>query len=180
MDAWYAASLLGLVSIVLAIPAILGFMHMLREREVALGHVGGGLAMLGALAIVGNTAIMMVVWQMAASNSPEMTGLFTRIMDSAGVFVPFFVGTFGLGLGFVALAAGLWRAHVVAPWMAGCLAVGAVLLTVGFPAASLTLATIGAVLLAIGAGSIGRMVLSETDAEWEHTPEFSGLKPLAH
>jgi len=49
MDAWYVAQLIGLVSIVLAVPAVLGLMHMLREREVAWGHIGGGLAMLGLL-----------------------------------------------------------------------------------------------------------------------------------
>ena len=34
-DAWYAAHVLILGSLVLAIPATLGLMHMLREREVA-------------------------------------------------------------------------------------------------------------------------------------------------
>ena len=43
-----------LVSLVLAVPAVLGLMHMLREREVALGHVGGGLGLLGILAFVGH------------------------------------------------------------------------------------------------------------------------------
>ena len=33
------------------VPAVLGLMHMLREREVAFGHLGGGLAMVGLLAL---------------------------------------------------------------------------------------------------------------------------------
>lgn len=31
------------------VPATLGLMHMLREREVALGHVGGAIALIGLL-----------------------------------------------------------------------------------------------------------------------------------
>ena len=50
LDAWYVAHLLALISIALTVPVILGLMHMLREREVAFGHLGGDLAMLGLLA----------------------------------------------------------------------------------------------------------------------------------
>src|SRR5436309_2593295 len=49
MDRWYLANLLLFVSVVLAVPAALGLMHMLREREVAFGHVGGGLALMGLM-----------------------------------------------------------------------------------------------------------------------------------
>ena len=49
-DAWFAAHLIVLVALVLAVPAVLGLMHMLREREVAFGHIGGALAMVGILA----------------------------------------------------------------------------------------------------------------------------------
>src|SRR5688500_20298837 len=57
MDAWFAAHLIVAVALVLAVPAVLGLMHMLREREVAFGHVGGGLAMVGLLATTGVVAI---------------------------------------------------------------------------------------------------------------------------
>ena len=61
LDAWYAAHLIALVSLVLTVPAVLGLMHMLREREVAFGHVGGGLAMVGLLAFVGLVAMELVI-----------------------------------------------------------------------------------------------------------------------
>jgi hypothetical protein len=64
LDAWYLAEMLFLISIVLAVPATLGLMHMLRERHVAAGH-GGGLALIGLLAYTGVTAIQLVDWQMA-------------------------------------------------------------------------------------------------------------------
>jgi hypothetical protein len=37
LNAWYVAHLLALVAIALMVPVVLGLMHMLREREVALG-----------------------------------------------------------------------------------------------------------------------------------------------
>ena len=37
--------------LVLMVPAILGLMHMLREREVAFGHLGGALALFGLLVL---------------------------------------------------------------------------------------------------------------------------------
>ena len=35
--------------LVLMVPAMLGLMHMLREREVELGHIGGAVALFGVL-----------------------------------------------------------------------------------------------------------------------------------
>ena len=43
--------MLLVASLVLMVPAMLGLMHMLREREVAIGHLGGGLALLGLLVL---------------------------------------------------------------------------------------------------------------------------------
>jgi hypothetical protein len=63
--------------------------------------------------------------------------------------------------------------------MAICTAAGAVALNIAFPLGSVTLAIVGAAVLFVGLGSIGRMILTETDEEWEHTPEFHGFRPAA-
>src|SRR4029079_16679447 len=89
LDAWYVAHLLALVSIAVMVPAVLGLMHMMREREVAFGHVGGGLAMLGLLAFTGIVAMELVMWQMAAGGSTaEAVTLLERLEDTAGGVVP--------------------------------------------------------------------------------------------
>src|SRR3954468_17552154 len=92
MDAWYAAQVIALVSIALAVPAVLGLMHMLREREVAWGHVGGGLGLIGLLGITGVVAIEgFVGWQAAGeADRGAMTALFQHMYDSAGIVIPFF------------------------------------------------------------------------------------------
>src|SRR3954471_5921545 len=83
-DQWFVAELLILCSLVTLVPAVLGLMHMLREREAGFGHLGGALALLGTLAAVGSSAIGFVVWQMAApgAGTAQMTDLLNRLQDT--------------------------------------------------------------------------------------------------
>ena len=180
LDAWYVAHLIALVAIVLAVPAVLGLMHMLREREVAFGHVGGGLALVGLLAYVGIVAIEgFVGWQMgAAGDRGAMTALLERVNETAGIVVPFFIVSFAFAIGMLALAAGLYRARAVQSWMALFLVVGAVCVAVAGPVAANWLMIVGSAFLFVGFGSIGRLVLTESDEDWEHTPEYEGFRPL--
>src|SRR4029453_12901533 len=100
LDAWYVAHLLALISIALTVPVVLGLMHMLREREVAFGHVGGGLAMLGLLAFAGVVGMELVMWQMVAGGSTrEAVALLERLNETAGILIPFVLVSFGLTLG---------------------------------------------------------------------------------
>jgi hypothetical protein len=177
-DAFFVAQVFMLASLVLFVPALLGLMHMLREREAAFGHIGGGLALLGTLSAVGGTAIGFVVWQMASGNPDQMTALLTRLNETAGVWIPFLVLNFGISLGLIVLAYGLLRARAVAPWMAAVVAIGGVCSVLSFPIAANWLAIVGAAFLFVGFGSIGRMVMRESDADWEHTPEYSGFRAL--
>jgi hypothetical protein len=179
-DAWYIAHLFALVALVLAVPAVLGLMHMLREREVAWGHLGGGFAMLGILAFIGVVTMEgFVGWQAGVGDSSEMVALFDRLYDTAGVVVPFYVMSFAFALGMLCLAYGLYRARAVQSWMVLFLGLSAVLMAIGFPTASELVSIIGAAFLFVGLGSIGRMVLRESDEAWEHTPEYEGFRPLA-
>ena len=177
-DQWYSAHLIGLVSIVLAVPAVLGLMHMLRERRVAEGHVGGALAMIGLLAFVGIVAMEMVFW---AADTPalETAVLIDRVEDSAGIMGPFYFASFGFAAGMMILAYGLYSARAVSAWMAGSLGLGALALAIAFPSATEWLSVVAAALLFVGFASTGWMVLKETDEEWDHTPEFHGFRPAA-
>ena len=179
LDAWYVAHLLALISIALTVPVVLGLMHMLREREVAFGHVGGGLAMLGLLAFAGVVGMELVMWQMVAGGSTrEAVALLERLNETAGILIPFVLVSFGLTLGLACLAFGLYRARAVQSWMAISVATGAILLGVAFGAALNWLAIVAAAFLVVGLGAIGRMVLRETDEAWEHTPEYEGFRPV--
>lgn len=181
MDRWFVSNLLVIASMVVLLPAILGLMHMLRERETAFGHAGGALALIGVLAVTGGAAISMAMWQMAAAGAEraEMTALLTRMNDTAGVTVPFYFGAFALTVGLIVLAMGLMRAHAVHWTMAMGLAVGSIVLAVGYAVFSVAVLIVGAAFLVVGLVPIGRQVLVESTDEWEHTPEVRGFSPLA-
>lgn len=179
LDAWYVAHLLAFVAIMLMVPALLGLMHMLRERQVALGHVGGGLALVGLLAFTGLVAMELVLWQMAgAGNTAETVALLERLNETAGIVIPFVLLSFGFALGVACLAVGLYRARAVQSWMAVFVAVGAILFGFAVATAMNWLAIVAAAFLVVGLGAIGRMVLRETDEAWEHTPEYEGFRPV--
>jgi hypothetical protein len=183
MDEWYVAHLIVAISLVLAVPAVLGLMHMLREREVAYGHLGGGLAIVGLLAITAIVAIEgFVGWQAGAatdSDAAAMTALFERVTETTGVVLPVFVMSYAFTVGMLFLAAGLYRARAVQSWTAAMLGIGAIVFAVGTTMAENVVAIIGAAVLLVGFFQVGRMVLTESDEDWEHTPEYSGFRPLA-
>ena len=179
LDAWYAAHLIALVSIVLTVPALLGLMHMLRERQVSLGHIGGGLAMVGLLAFVGIVAMELVMWELVSEGeTATAVTLLQGLNDSAGILIPFALMSFGFAIGMALLAVGLYRARVVQSWMAVCVGAGSILFGFGIATAMNWLTIVAAAFLVVGLGSIGRMVLRETDEAWEHTPEYEGFRPV--
>jgi hypothetical protein len=168
MDTWYAAHMFLFAGVVLAVPAVLGLMHMLREREVAYGHLGGAFGLIGLMAIAGIIGIEMTVWQMGDGASGEMAALLDRVNHANGIAIPFLFGSLLFGVGMTCLAYGLFRAKLVAPWMAFCLAASGILLDVSNVSANATLAVIGAALALAGQGAIGWMVWRESDEAWEH------------
>lgn len=52
-NALFIAGILFVVSSILLVPAALGIVHLLRQRGVVLGHVGGAFALLGAAGHMG-------------------------------------------------------------------------------------------------------------------------------
>ena len=63
-----------------------------------------------------------------------------------------------------------WRAMMM---------LGALGITLAGPLASVTVGIVGAALFLVGLGSTGVLVLRESDADWEHTPDYRGIRPAA-
>ena len=59
------------------------------------------------------------------------------------------------------------------------LTAGVVCICISGPVASVALGIVGSAIFLVGSGAIGLMVLRETDADWEHTPEYRGFRPAA-
>lgn len=179
LDAWYTSSALALAAIAAGVPAVLGLMHMLRERQWMAGMVGGGLALLGLLAAVGTVAINLVQWEMMRFGTalPGSAALVDDMKSVAGMEIPFVILPFAFALGMLVLAAGLTLARAVTPVMSVLIAAGAAAVPIGYAISSLTTVIVAAAVLLVGLGATGLLVLRETDAEWEHTPDFHGFRP---
>jgi len=174
-----AANLLAVLLQILLVPALLGLLHLLKGREVALGHIGGGLALAGVFGYMGVLATEFVVLQMAQGDRREMISLAERVYGSVGFAVFLMMFLFGLLLGLIVLSVALWRARIAPIWVAVCIALASVLDLV---ASTSTVAVVLAwILLLAGLGRIGSKVLSMSDEDWAQgrTPETAGVKTAA-
>jgi hypothetical protein len=172
-DQWYLNHLLGVVSMVLFIPAIFSLMHLLRDREPGWGYVGGALSVLGTVGFTGLMTIYgFVAWQMAASeDQTQMAELFRRLNHTAGVVIPFRAGPFAFVVGLICLAIGLYRAGIAG---LSCLAIaaGPILFAIGGQIGLVQLMIPASGMMTMGLGSIGLRILREPDASWEVSPPY--------
>ena len=156
-DASYAFLFIGAV---LMVPAALGLMHMLREREVVAGHIGGGLSLVGLMGMAG----------LIGMDVGGATDLVDRVDQLSGVGTWMFVATMGFGLGLALLGIGVFRAHAVPSWAGACLMVGGIAFDVALLASSTGVAIAAAAAMVAGVGATGLAVWRESDDAWEHTP----------
>jgi hypothetical protein len=160
-DASYAFLFVGAV---LMVPAALGLMHMLREREVVFGHLGGGLSLIGLMGTAG----------LVGMDVGGTTDLVDRVDHLTGVGNWMFVATMGFGLGMAILGMGTFRAHAVMAWAAACLMIGGIAFDVALLASSAGIAIAASAAMLAGLGATGLMVWRESDEAWENTPALGG------
>lgn len=160
-DASYAFLFIGAV---LMVPAALGLMHMLREREVAMGHMGGGLSLIGLMGMAG----------LIGMDVGGASDLVDRVDHLSGVATWMFVATMGFGLGAAMLGMGVFRAHAVPSWAAACLMVGGIAFDVALLASTAGIAIAASAAMLAGIGATGLTVWRESDDAWEHTPALGG------
>ena len=174
------SSLMTLLAVALAIGATLGIVHMLRERGVAYGHAGGVLALLGFVATAAQAGLFLSAWAMVhdGAQASEVTAWHT-LTHNAAIVIPVEVIGFLATVGFIVLAAGLYRTKAVDWWMSALIALGALGIALATPFTSIAVGIIGSAFLLVGLGSVGMLVLREPDTDWEHTPEYHGMRPAA-
>jgi len=181
VDRFYLANLLAMIGLMLVVPAVLGIMHMVRERRPAYSGLGGALTLIGVFASLVGQGVAFVMWEMArnGADSAANTAVIHGVLHDAGTVLPIYILGFVGAVGAVVLGAGVYLARVVDWWMALLFAAGVVCINVAFPAGLLALAIVGSALMLVGLGSMGLMVLRESDADWEHTPDYRGMRPAA-
>jgi hypothetical protein len=165
--AWRVATVLNMLGIVLFVPAVLGLLHLLHHRGAVLGHIGGGLFLIGLLGFAAHNAGY--YGTLGAVSAPridqeQMIRFWQASETVPGNLVWLLMFLIGYVLGMVLLGVGLFWARVVPRWTAALI----VLYVVGFVFAeeSLLIALISWVLLFVGFGTIGFMLLRQSDADW--------------
>lgn len=179
-DRYYAAHAIILAGLALFLPAVLGLMHLLRERATAFGHVGGGLAMIGlfgATAVVAVDGIAVSQMGQPEASAEEMAALLGRIKDSAGLRALAVVGAVSFLLGVLLLAYGLWRARAVQPWTAGGIAAAAIVIFIGQVTDNSLIFAIAFASYLVALGPIGWRILSESDEVWAREPARPAATP---
>jgi hypothetical protein len=164
---WQVATVLNMLGIVLFVPAVLGLLHLLHHRGAVLGHIGGGLLLIGLLGFAAHNAGY--YGTLGAVSAPgidqeHMIRFWQAAETVPGNVVSLLMFLIGYVLGMVLLGVGLFWARVVPRWTAALI----VLYVVGFLFAeeSLLLALISWMLLFVGLGTIGFMLLRQSDADW--------------
>lgn len=168
-DRYYWAHAILLAGLALFLPVVLALMHLLKEREPKLGHLGGGLAMIGlfaATAVVAVDGIAVSQMGQPEANVEEMAALLDRIKESPGLRVIAIVAGVSLLLGMLLLALGLWRTGVVQPWMASGVAGGAIAFLVGVATDNRVVFALAFALYLIALGPLGWRLLRESDDAW--------------
>src|SRR2546423_8558926 len=178
LDRYLVSNILGMVGLILLIPAVLGLMHMLRERRPVYGAVGGALSIIGLVASMAGVGAGFVIWGMAKDGvQPADVSALHTVSHSAEAMIPLYIVGLVSAVGLVVMAAGLYLSRVVDWWMALFVATGAVCINVAFPAGELAVGIVGAALMLVGLGSVGLMGLRASDADPGHTPGYPRLRP---
>ena len=156
----------------LMVPAVIGMIHLLRHRSVALGHIGGIFAIIGLIsfAFVGGTEFLLFGGGADPSlNRDAVLALNDRIGASLVYNLINMTEIFGFIFGLAILGAAIFRANFV-PRIVG------VLLTIGvlsrlFLASFYMGVVISDALYGFALAYLGYFVLKQSDAEWERPPE---------
>ena len=176
---WYAAHVLVLLSLGLAVPAFLGLVHLLGRGRAAFGHVGLVAFVPGVVAVAAIVGMELVLWQMAqpSANRGEMVALAERLNESAGIVAVFLVALL-FPLAWLLVGIGLYVARTVPAWAAVLIAlaqpIGFAGELAGGPKA---LAVSAQIAFALGLIPVGVRVLRQSDAEWE--PDRPSVPALA-
>jgi hypothetical protein len=151
-------------------------LHLVRERGVRLVHIGGALAILGALGHVAVMTYQLALVEMTKAGDQEaMIGLIDRMDSSPVVGVIVFPMILSFALGLLILSIALWRARFVQSW-AAVLVLAAVALDIGAPDGAPAAVSIAKQLLAFAAFTyVGLRVLRLSDAEWDRPSERTEL-----
>jgi hypothetical protein len=161
---WVVATLLMLVSTILFVPAVMGVLHLVRDRAPVIGHVAGAVGILGALGHMAYVCYALFVAELADGGSRSQMVTVLDDLDSglAAVVMPLIM-SFAIAVLLMSIA--LYRARVAPRWVM-LATIAAVVIELGAPTGTLAAAVIKQAFLTVAFCSVGVGVLRMTDEQW--------------
>ena len=170
---WLLSNFLNLVGFLLFIPAILGTTHLFRHREVILGHLGAGLAVVGLYfhgAVIGYSLVGIPLVESGWENTLAFSEQMYKHLAFTVILMPFL--TFFLGLLLISVA--IWRAQAAPLWVPAAIVVG---LVSNFAAPREVSPELMLALFLLSFGWLGVKILQMPSTQWElaqgEQPRFS-------
>ena len=173
---WVVGEALNLIAFFLFMLAALGILHLLRHRSVLLGHVGGGLVLLGAFfhGVIIGFALVEVPLVESGGDRDQMIAFADRMYEGIAfkmILFPFL----SFFLGWIILAVAVWRAGIAPFWVAAVIMAATLSEFVGPEAFSPELMFS---LFLVGFGWLGLKILRFSDKDRERG-EAPALTPEA-
>lgn len=159
---FYVYALLGLLGLMLLVPALIGLAGLARDRAPRLTATGLTLALGGTLIAIGDATTELLIWQTGApgADAAQMTALLHRYDNTLGSSLPFTIGGLATIVGAAVLAVALRRARAVPALAAAGLALGVVANIAAYAAASLAALIASSVVLLAALAPIGLRMLA--------------------
>lgn len=168
-------SLLYYFGFALLVPGMVGVVHLLRARAVALGHIAGALFFLGVVGLAALSLTGIPDISITENAGPEeAVTIIDGIEDYAGAIAFIIVTLAGIALGLILLGLAAWRGGLAPAWLPVVIVLAVAGLVVGERAGEV----IANALLLVAFGFLGWRILSMSDAEWER-PHGEAVAPAA-
>lgn len=155
---WYAYTLLLLLGTVLFVPGLAGVARVTRSGSARLTVIGTALVGYGTVIAACDVMTQFTAWKAVGSgvDRTQMTELFARVDDAAGVGLVFATGGISWLVGSVILSIALARASSVPTWAGVGFGVGMILQLLGFSASSIPMIAASAVIVLIAVAPVAR------------------------
>jgi hypothetical protein len=166
---WYAAHVLVLIGLILALPAFLGLVHIIEDRRPVLANLGSVAFVPGMIALAALVGMELVAWQMAQPglDRTQMITLWENTSTNSGIAPMIFVALL-FPIAWLLAGTGLYVARICPRWVAALIGL---MQLVGFVSelagGSKWIAVAAQIGFAIGLVPIGVRVLLQSDPSWE-------------
>ncbi|GAA4560790.1 hypothetical protein [Planotetraspora kaengkrachanensis] len=113
------ADLLSYVAFALFAVGVIGLVGMVRERGRLAARIGGTMTVIGALAMLSHSMVLLATRDIALIGDPAAMAPANEAMsDGLAATLQLFMLLFGFDLGLTVLVVALWRARLLPGWLA--------------------------------------------------------------